>query len=591
MAVPKGRKNITRTSTKYNVFNNQSSPYKESRTCFPRTRVVLLVVILSLACFLAALPTSPEEVDNNNNNSLVGVEQVDRIVNVPEGDESTKAISTETLAEHTASPPSQQDTGYVEFTPDATQDTERISIPSEELSNVELPPPQQETRFSVRQVPAFDAPRITFPESLDHALDHACTSNNEIQTTLIMTMFEDPTLLERLQELCTHVWKTDPLIVVVRVPPTTLDFGKDLESNALFSCKHMHVLVHYESVATSGEQYTKADGEQYDDYSVARNNAVGHPDKSNDDAEVKTGGYDDTYNEPDVGTENTTSTQSLSPGIHTIDQDAEPIGAPEPLEEPNHVRRLRQPRQRRRQQEQPQQSPTLSEFPSFLAYLHNVALAMVYTSHVLILDESAWPMQDLDVSIRSAYHTTVPIAAALSIAQVETQKTMLTRSELPQCLQEAACHFQTRESRVWDGTPKPMPCVHSLHFEPYLVIPWCLHDLPENDSDNEQNPGRSLRQRRQQILSEPENVPQLAWHDEQLSPRAWRLAQADHLRYMGTTFWLAPGFVSTTRSSTTSSQASSVEEEDDPTWTAFHQRVIERFGDTNVQLPVCPVGE
>ena len=60
--------------------------------------------------------------------------------------------------------------------------------------------------------------------------------------------------------------------------------------------------------------------------------------------------------------------------------------------------------------------PTLQEVPHEtrpLPYLHNYGLARVQSSHALILDESVLPMDDLDASIRSAYHTSAPCLAAL----------------------------------------------------------------------------------------------------------------------------------------------------------------------------------
>ena len=219
-----------------------------------------------------------------------------------------------------------------------------------------------------------------------------------------------------------------------------------------------------------------------------------------------------------------------------------------------------------------------------VAYLHNQALAVTQTSHVLILDEHVWPMPGLEERIRSAY-TSVPYKDALVVPSVLTERTLLSVSDMSACVQEGYCRVpQGPESWPDNLQESSLSCYPSDHFAPYLVVPWCSllrdtatiqYDYYGNHDDNDDDDKFHLRHRRQ-LSAAPTPLPFL-WHDESLSDQAWRLAQADQWRYAGGRFWWASGFVT-----------SSLEDEHtlDASSTSFHQLVLDRFRSGTPWAPV-----
>ena len=442
-------------------------------------------------------------------------------------------------------------------------------------------PGVDERRNSIQRVPPFTHPHNTFPESLDESPAHACPnestdSSSEQATTLIMTLSDSLNLMDRLQTLCTRVWKMDPIVVVVKVPPEASKLH--VEREILSMCPHLEVLVYTDDLAgdmggqdygDEGYDYNTGTGGEDDDGtpqdSTEHNNFAHNspPLPANNDNESG-----DIYNQ------DTTLNTESSPGQTQFDRRIG--GETEVLDNVDRTSSFHFGRR------QLLQSPKAVP----LTYLHNHALARVQTSHVLILDESVWPMEDLDMNIRSAYSTSAystaaPHHAALLLPKVLTEKTDLSLNDLPDCLREQSCHLRGLESEEWDGTTKLLPCIHSItHFEPYLVMPWCAMLEPNANQSDDEN--RYLRYRRRQLLLQrPQATPLLSWHDERLTEWTWRLAQADQIRYAGLAFWLGAGFVYGEE------QENRYNNADDVIWRYFHERVVDRFGDDSHQVPVC----
>mmetsp|Transcript_6090 Transcript_6090/g.12205 ORF Transcript_6090/g.12205 Transcript_6090/m.12205 type:complete len:604 (+) Transcript_6090:297-2108(+) len=572
MAVPKGRKSFTRHSTKYNGFNNQHSPYhnrhSEYRFCLQRTRYLFLVVGLVVACFLIASPSSSNQ---DINNKLSGMKQVDRVAT----EEQSQEHSSDTLSEQ--SQEGRVDNNYKPVVPAPA----RIDLSQNIDVHTDYPPPinvdttsnldVDETRGALHRVPPFTYPRITFPESLDEPPAHACpnestsTRSSSQVATLIITLSDDLHLMDRIKNLCTRVWKTDPIVAVVSVPPEASELRVEREIWSM--CPHLEVMLYsHDLVDGAGSDYADEDG-YYDYY---RETSGGEDD---DMSPTHSSAQHDNFVRKSL-----TLAASNDNERGDIDKQNPSLDIESSQGQTHFDRRIsgethawedtgRTSFGRRTLLQSPQKAPPLP-------YLHNIALARVQTSHVLILDESVWPMEDLDMSIRSAYRTSAPRLAALLLPKVLTTNTDLALNDLPDCLQEQSCRLKGLESEEWDGTSKLLPCIQSTtHFEPYLVMPWCAmlesNDISPGSKDRNLRYGR--RQQQQHRERDRPYQEQLAWHDERLTAWTWRLAQTDQLRYAGLAFWLTAGFVYGPE------QENPYNHADDVLWSYFHERVVDRF--------------
>jgi len=511
---------------------------------------------------------------------------MDRIITT----EPTKEKSSETLSEQSherradnSHKPIVQDMATMESFHKMDVDTDYPPPTSIETSStLDI----NETKNFIHRISLSRHPRITYPESLDESPAHSCPDDStndgdssEQATTIIMTLSDSSDLMDRLKNLCTRSWKNDPIVAVVTFSSEASKLHLDHEIRS--RCSLMQVLVYKENT------FDGRDSDYIDE-------------EGNYNYYIKTEGEEDDETPDPVSSENNNfGYQSPTLSVNESSESQDPEKEHKALNEESsqgknqfdsRISGETRSRDNAYGTSSPRSGPrTLLQVPKKappLPYLYNSALARVQTSHVLILDESVWPTEDLDTIIRSAYRTSIPRLDALLLPKVLTSNTALSLEDLPDCLLKQSCRLKGPESEHRDGTTKLLPCIESTtYFEPYVVMPCCTRLAPNGVSSESQR--RHLRYRKQldtqgrprRRQEQARTTQQLAWQDERLTPRTWRLAQMDQLRYAGLHFWLSAGFVYGPEQENLYDQA------DDVVWRYFHESVVYRFGDDNDDSP------
>lgn len=419
-----------------------------------------------------------------------------------------------------------------------------------------------ERRPAIRRIPNFQGPRVSFPD-----IWNSCPNNSvsvASQTTLIATFSYNTELSKNLLSLCSERWKTDPIVAIVilhsdeEVSSAELHVSTNL-NQALTSCPHVDVLLYGGYLVSEGYEIStinirKGESFEYTPINVQTKERTSHDGRDNNqqvDQNTET-------QQHQAGEQRSISVASETSGsVQEVTDESPRIGR---IQSTNFI------------------DDRSSSSPPPLSYVHNVALQTVHTSHVLILEGDVQPMVDLDASLRTAY-TSVPSKAALLIPTVTTEKNDLTVLDLSTCVQSLECSFRELELRDFENLiVGPLVCIKSTHFEPHLVVPWCV---PISATEEAEKP-----------YSHQQGYPsdRLAWHDENLTKWTWRRGQADYLRHAGLAFWLAPGFVLPTAEASRGQEKNeqSSDLDDDNIWNSAHQRVLDRFGDSFVQVHQCP---